>query len=67
MKASKIILLMLLAVAISSAKNSDGLADVVDDETFCVCYFGGDPSTQVVHAINASKIILRKRNDVPAR
>ncbi|WP_234697324.1 radical SAM protein [Candidatus Kryptonium thompsonii] len=44
--------------------SADGLADVVDDETFCVCYFGGDPSTQVVHAINASKIILRKRNDV---
>ncbi|CUS80736.1 pyruvate formate lyase activating enzyme [Candidatus Kryptonium thompsonii] len=44
--------------------SADKLADVVDDKTFCVCYFGGDPSTQMVHAINASKIILKKRNTV---
>ncbi|MCX7762761.1 MAG: radical SAM protein [Candidatus Kryptonium sp.] len=44
--------------------SSEELASIVDEKTFCVCYFGGDPSTQIVHAIQTSKIILKKRKDV---
>jgi pyruvate formate lyase activating enzyme len=36
------------------------LAEAVDDKTACVCFFGGDPSTQAVHAIRSSRIMLEK-------
>ena len=35
------------------------LASAVDDRTSCICYFGGDPSPQILHAIKASKIALK--------
>jgi pyruvate formate lyase activating enzyme len=44
--------------------SSDELADVVDEKTFCVCYFGGDPSTQIIHAIRTSKIILKRNKNI---
>ena len=34
------------------------LADCVDDRTSCICYFGGDPAPQIVHAIETSKRAL---------
>ena len=34
------------------------LASKVDEKTACICYFGGDPSVQIVHAIKTSKIAL---------
>lgn len=34
------------------------LADVVDDRTACICYFGGDPTPQVFHALEASRIAV---------
>jgi pyruvate formate lyase activating enzyme len=39
---------------------AEQLADCVDDRTTCVCYFGGDPTPQIHHAIEASKIALEK-------
>jgi len=36
------------------------LADCVDEKTSCICYFGGDPTPQIQHAIEASKIALNK-------
>ncbi len=39
------------------------LADCVDEKTSCICYFGGDPSPQVQHAIEASKIALRSNEN----
>ena len=39
---------------------SEELADVVDEKTFCVCFFGGDPTTQVLHALKTSEEILKK-------
>ncbi|MEN3038971.1 MAG: radical SAM protein [Candidatus Kryptonium sp.] len=44
--------------------SAEELANVVDDKTFCVCYFGGDPSTQIIHAIKTSEIILKKSKDI---
>ncbi len=31
------------------------LADVADEHTFCVCYFGGDPASQMGHALAVSR------------
>ena len=36
------------------------LAQAVDDRTACICYFGGDPSPQLPHAIRASRLALEK-------
>ncbi|UCF07545.1 MAG: radical SAM protein, partial [Thermoplasmata archaeon] len=43
-----------LAPAMSAAE----LASNVKEDTSCICYFGGDPTAQVAHAISASKIAL---------
>lgn len=40
------------------------LASCVDDKTFCICYFGGDPATQMLHALATSRFISKKRKDV---
>lgn len=39
----------------------DVLAEEVDDRTFCICYFGGDPTPQLPHAIKTSRLALQKR------
>ncbi len=36
------------------------LAQAVDDRTSCICYFGGDPSPQLLHALHASRLALEK-------
>lgn len=35
-------------------------ADAVDDKTSCICFFGGDPTPQVLHAVKTSKLALDK-------
>lgn len=37
------------------------LASKVDDRTTCICYFGGDPTPQIEHAIQTSELALRGR------
>ncbi len=37
------------------------LAAAADDRTSCICYFGGDPSPQVLHALTASRLATKKR------
>ena len=39
------------------------LAGWVDDETSCICYFGGDPTPQLPHAIRASRLALEGDGD----
>lgn len=34
------------------------LAEAVDASTACICYFGGDPSPQLPHALRASRLAL---------
>ncbi|MDY6855254.1 MAG: radical SAM protein [Thermodesulfobacteriota bacterium] len=41
----------------------DNLAGCVDSKTSCICFFGGDPSVQLPHAILASRIALEKNKD----
>ncbi len=36
------------------------LAEVVNEQTACICYFGGDPTPQLPHAIRASRLALEK-------
>lgn len=36
------------------------LADVANHRTFCVCFFGGDPSSQMPHALAAGRLLARK-------
>ncbi|OEU79613.1 MAG: pyruvate formate lyase-activating protein [Desulfobacterales bacterium S5133MH4] len=39
------------------------LAKAVDDTTSCICYFGGDPGPQILHAIKAARLALKKSGD----
>jgi pyruvate formate lyase activating enzyme len=36
------------------------LVEAVDDHTSCICYFGGDPTPQLPHALRASRLALDK-------
>jgi len=36
------------------------LADVATDRTFCVCFFGGDPSSQMPHALASGKLLAER-------
>ncbi len=36
------------------------LASDVDEKTSCICYFGGDPTPQLLFALRASKLALEK-------
>ena len=36
------------------------LAAAVKQNTTCICYFGGDPTPQILHALKASKIALQE-------
>lgn len=36
------------------------LAQAVDDQTSCICYFGGDPTPQLTHALRASRRALER-------
>lgn len=41
--------------------SAEKLAAAVDRETACICYFGGDPTPQLPHAIRASRLALERR------
>lgn len=40
--------------------SAEELAAVADARTFCVCYFGGDPTPQMPHALATSRLLARK-------
>jgi pyruvate formate lyase activating enzyme len=40
------------------------LAAQVDERVKCICYFGGDPTPQIFHALETSKLIREQRKDV---
>jgi len=41
------------------------LAACSDDRTACVCFFGGDPAAQMLHALRTSDILLASRPHFP--
>jgi len=40
--------------------SAKGLAETANPRTFCVCYFGGDPASQMPHALAASRLLAEK-------
>ena len=42
--------------------SSQELAERVDEKTSCICYFGGDPTPQLPHALKASQL-ARERTE----
>lgn len=50
--------------ALSPTMSAKELAGHVDDRTSCVCFFGGDPSPQMPHALAASRIALEKAGGI---
>lgn len=42
---------------------TDAISSRVNDETACICYFGGDPTPQILYALKASKIAREKQPD----
>ncbi len=36
----------------------------LEPSTSCICFFGGDPSSQILHALATSYEVLRKRRDI---
>ncbi len=48
----------LLTKELSPSINAEELASKVNDNTSCICYFGGDPTAQLPHAIKASRIAI---------
>ncbi|MEA3439964.1 MAG: radical SAM protein [Chloroflexota bacterium] len=41
----------------SSKISALGLSQVANERTFCVCYFGGDPASQMPHALATSRVL----------
>ncbi len=46
---------------LSPLVSAKDLAEKVDKRVTCICFFGGDPGPQILHAIETSKIALRKK------
>ncbi|MDI6888483.1 MAG: radical SAM protein [Methanocellales archaeon] len=40
------------------------LASQVDEKTSCICFFGGDPTPQLPHAIETSEVALKDAEDI---
>jgi len=40
-----------------------GLANCVDKTTSCICYFGGDPTPQLPHALKASQLAVEQNKE----
>ncbi len=49
-----------VSVEESDTVSAAELADAAEPRTFCVCYFGGDPASQMPHALAASKLLAER-------
>ncbi|MEW5937420.1 MAG: radical SAM protein [Candidatus Thermoplasmatota archaeon] len=47
----------------SAVLSPDALASMVDRRTACICYFGGDPTPQIDHALETSRTALERTTD----
>ena len=43
--------------------HAKALAAAADDNTSCICYFGGDPGPQVLHALKTATLARKKRQN----
>ncbi len=54
-----------LTQRLSPLISGEELANKVNEKVTCICYFGGNPDPQLLHAIEASRIALeKKKNDI---
>jgi pyruvate formate lyase activating enzyme len=44
----------------STGLDATELADAANPRTYCVCYFGGDPASQMAHALAASRLLAAR-------
>jgi pyruvate formate lyase activating enzyme len=44
----------------SRGMSAQELAEVANRHTFCVCYFGGDPASQMPHALASGRLLARR-------
>jgi len=52
-----------LSASLRPVMSAESLAGKVDEHVSCICYFGGDPSVQLPHALKASEIALEKARE----
>lgn len=45
-------------------RSAQELVDAVNERVACICYFGGDPTPQLAHALEASKLALEKKENL---
>ncbi len=50
-------------VSMSNRVPVSDLARYVDSKTACICYFGGDPTPQLIHSINVSRKATRENRE----
>lgn len=46
--------------ATSAKMSAQALADVANRYTYCVCYFGGDPASQMPHALASARLLAER-------
>ena len=49
-----------MSQTLSPVVTAESLADKTDSHVSCICYFGGDPSVQMPHALKTSELALEK-------
>lgn len=49
-----------LSAELKPVVSAESLANMVKEKVSCICYFGGDPSPQMPHALSTSEIALER-------
>ncbi len=49
-----------LAAGLAPGLSAEELAEQVDEQTACICFFGGDPSPQMPHAVATAELARKK-------
>ncbi len=44
----------------ANTRSAKGLADRANEDTYCVCFFGGDPASQMAHALKAADLLAER-------
>jgi pyruvate formate lyase activating enzyme len=52
-----------LASELQPLVSAESLAEKADSRVSCICYFGGDPSVQMPHAIKTSELAVERSRD----
>jgi len=52
-----------LAAKLGPVMSAESLASKADSHVSCICYFGGDPSVQMPHALETSRMALERARD----